>query len=219
MKYLTITVMCIAQAMAERSVIIGDSMFWSGLPFLTGQPSPLSQSLEEWSDHPIENHARVGASLEDGWIQSIPSQYDRLNKDPPITTLILDGGGNDVISHRQDCEAFNSQCTDMIDRCVIIAENLFQECHHDNVTNIIWLGPYYVSGVEQAVDYATSRLGERCRASGRCYFVDSRYDPTTGMGLKTPEMLGGDGIHPTQEGYVQLARMIWNVTISNNITL
>ena len=215
------TMLCVQSASyaAERSVIIGDSMFWSSLPFLRGQPSPLSQSLEKWADHPIENYARVGASLEDGWIKSIPSQYDELVKSPSITTLIVDGGGNDVMSHREDCKAFNSQCQDVLDRCIILLENLFRDCQRDNVTHTIFLGSYSIPGLERAVDYASQKIQERCQRASGCYFVDTRYNATTNTGLQTPDMLGGDGVHPTQEGYVLLARMIWNVTLEYNITL
>ena len=78
----------IVPTLGDRTVIIGDSMYWSGMLFFGGQPSPLSKWLETWSGHPIENHALVGASLEEGWIKSIRTQYLELNKQPPITTLI-----------------------------------------------------------------------------------------------------------------------------------
>ena len=87
MKLFYILPLLIYTVTATRSVIIGDSMFWSGWLFFGGQPSPLSKWLETWSGHSIENHALVGASLENGWVKSIRAQYDSLNKQPNITTI------------------------------------------------------------------------------------------------------------------------------------
>lgn len=203
-----------------RTVIIGDSMFWSGMPFWGGQPSPLSKWLETWAGHSIENHALVGASLEDGWVKSIRAQYHDLNKQPNITTLIMDGGGNDVISHRNDCEQWNQACRDMVDRSMGIAASILDDAHKDGISDVIYLGFYYLKGLENAADYADTKMRTVCSdAPVECYFVDPRYNATTGTGLKTPDMLGGDGIHPTQEGYKVLAQLIWDTVVFHNITL
>lgn len=204
-----------------RTVIIGDSMFWSGSPFFGGQPSPLAKWLETWSSHhPIENHALVGASLEDGWVKSIEAQYDDLRKQSNITTLIMDGGGNDVISHRRDCEAWNDACRDTVDRSLGIAKGVLEKAYADGVQHVVYLGFYHLKGLEDAADYADTTMALICdEAPVECHFVDPRYNATTGTGLQTPEMLGDDGLHPTPEGYKILAQLVWDTAIQYNITL
>uniref|UniRef100_A0A6C0ICG5 SGNH hydrolase-type esterase domain-containing protein n=1 Tax=viral metagenome TaxID=1070528 RepID=A0A6C0ICG5_9ZZZZ len=205
---------------AVRSVIIGDSMYWSGPLFFGGQPSPLSKWLETWSGHSIENHALVGASLEEGWIKSIPSQYRDLNKTPNITTLIMDGGGNDVMSHKSECEEWKPSCQTMIDQCAGIAESLLEKAYTDGIQRVLYLGFYYLPGLERAADAANPLLAQVCaNATIECHFVDPRYNSTTGTGLPTPAMLGPDGLHPTTEGYKILAQMIWDTVVHYNITL
>ena len=196
---------------AERTVIIGDSMYWSGMLFFGGQPSPLAKYLETWSGHAIENHALVGASLEEGWVKSIRSQYNDLNKQPVITTLIMDGGGNDVISHRSDCTAFNNKCVQMIDHSAGIAASILADAHIDGVSNVLYLGFYYLDGLMEAADYADPLIDVICRnATVNCHFVDPRANITSAM-------IGSDGLHPTEEGYKVLAELIWDVKLDYNI--
>ena len=209
-----------ALASAIRTVIIGDSMFWSGPPFFGGQPSPLSKWLETWSGHAMENHALVGASLENGWIKSIPDQYRDLVKTPTMTTLVMDGGGNDVMSHKAECEQWKPGCQAMIDTCATLAGSILEKAHADGVQRVLYLGFYYLPGLEKAADAANPQIAAVCaNASVECHFVDPRYNATTGTGLPTPQMLGPDGLHPTTEGYKILAQMIWDTALRYNITL
>lgn len=50
-------------------------------------------------------------------------------KTPVPTTVIMDGGGNDVISVRSDCEAFNGNCVRQIDEAVSIGKELLDTLH------------------------------------------------------------------------------------------
>ena len=205
-----------------RSVIIGDSMFWSGMPFFGGEPSPLSKWLETWAQHPIENHALVGASLEDGWIKSIRAQFQDLVFSPPITTLIMDGGGNDVISHRKACEAMTQECTQTIDTAITIAKDIWSQAAQKNIRHVLYLGFYDIPGLDAAADLANPLMQQACASAPLdCHFIDPRYrnDTEHSHGLKIPEMLGPDNLHPTQEGYKVLAELIWNTKTFYNITI
>jgi hypothetical protein len=196
-------------------------MFWSGWLFFEGEPSPLARWLETWSGHPIENHAIVGSSLaEGGLVKSISEQFKSITKKPNITTLIMDGGGNDVISHRYDCIQFNDKCISMIQDGLSIVSDIFHRSYDSGISNILYLGFYYLSGLERAADYANPLLQTICNHSRvSCHFVDPRYNQTTGSGLPTPMMLSSDGIHPNKEGYKILAEMIWNVAKNNDIPI
>lgn len=205
---------------AARSVIIGDSLFWSGALFWGGQPSPLSKTLETYAGHPIENHALVGASLEDGWVKSIRNQYNELDKShpEPITTLIMDGGGNDVVSHRKDCEAFNEACRSMLNTSLAIAGSILEDAERDGIHHVLYLGFYYLPGLKDAVDVGNTRMAALCAGSATpCVFIDPRYNETSGEGLPTPTMLGSDGLHPNSEGYKLLADMIWEAKLAHDI--
>lgn len=202
-----------------RTVIIGDSMFKSGFWSLS-ENSRLVNRLIQLSGHDIENHAKIGASLHAGWVESIQEQFQNIEEKYTVDTLIMDGGGNDVLSHRRDCEAFNDDCVVYINKSIVIAEEIFQEANREGIINLIYLGFYYLPGLEKAVDFADDLLHRYCTDSKiHCFFVDPRYNETSGTGLKTPDLLGNDRIHPNQEGYELLANMIWNISVLHNITI
>jgi hypothetical protein len=203
----------------KRTVIIGDSMYRSGLPFFRGNPSPLSKWLETWSGHSIENYALVGASLEKGWIKSIREQFDSLSFSPNITTLVMDGGGNDVMSHKEDCLKFNDRCEEVMRNSETIARSIIEDSRKKGVNDIIYLGFYKLEGLEKAVETGNRDISNVCQPTNHCYFVNPVYNETTKIGIKVPEMIGSDHVHPTEEGYKMLAEMIWNVTEENNIVL
>ena len=198
---------------ARSTIIIGDSLFWSGSVWGGGRPSPLSQHLETWAGHPIENHARVGAALEDGWIKSIPSQFHDLPSDKTIPTLIMDGGGNDLMIHRQDCRTLSSECTAQIDRCGGIVESILQDSKH--ITNLVYLGFYYLPEFSpDVIDYANEAFQARCSNQSivSCWFVDPRSSMQAWH-------VGNDGVHPTEEGYRILAQQVWDTATSHSIVL
>lgn len=203
-------------AAATRSVIIGDSLFRSGIEFLEGPASPLADWLTEWAGHDIENHALVGASVEGGWVESIRDQYRDLEKQPVITTLIMDGGGNDICSHRSDCEIMNDVCRSVIDHSVVMIQEIMEEAIRDGVRNILYLGPYYVPGLEAAADYACPRLMAACEATDS-HFVNPLINATNDKPLHL--LLGDDGLHPTTESYKILAQMIWTQKMRFNIPI
>jgi len=199
-----LSILCVA--MATRSVIIGDSLFWSG-----AGPSPLVEWLSEWAGHEIENHAMDGASLE-----SIRDQYQHLEKRPVITTLIMDGGGSELVNYRSDCEAMNEACRSILDRSVDIAKTIMDEAIRDGVDIILYLGPYSIPGLEDASEYASPRLMSICEATS-CYFVDPLLNITTDKPLHLD--LAADGIQPTPDAYKILAKMIWAQKMRFNIPI
>jgi len=207
-----------------NTIIIGDSMF---------AESPIKNYLEEDTGAIIENYALVGASLQKGWVKSIPDQYEDIKHLNP-STIIMDGGGNDVMSNLYACQRFNDNCRNMIDHVSLIARDLMINMTNNGVKYIVYLGFYYVKGVNKAIDYGSQKLIEVCNnitnnfnttldttlntnlrgnsntsSNYGCYFTDPR-------NLSIP--VGWDGLHPTVEGYQMLSQSIYNTIISNNIT-
>ncbi len=81
---------------------------------------------------PQLNRPTQGSSLHEGWTKSIPAEWREDVPKPPVpTTVIVDGGGNDVISVRSDCEAFNGNCARQIDEAVSIAADLLEQMHSE----------------------------------------------------------------------------------------
>ena len=203
---------------AVRSVMIGDSLFWSGLPFLPGNPSHLAEWLMTWAGHDIEDYALVGASVNYGGIKSIPEQYLEIVKYPQITTLIMDGGGNDAITFRNHCEQLDPVCVNMIHETSSLVRGVLGSAYMDGILHVIYLGFYYLPGLEKAADLAYILFKKECDdASVECHFVDPRWNATTLTGLETPKHLGSDGVHPDTEGYKLLASMIWSSKLEWNI--
>ena len=199
-------------SVSSKTIIIGDSMF---------AESPVKQYLEEDTGTVIENYALVGASLQKGWVKSIPDQYEDI-KGLNATTIIMDGGGNDVMSNLYACQRFNNNCRNMIDRVTLIAKDLMENMMNNSVNYIIYMGFFYIKGLNKAIDYGSEKLITICnnitknndiRSNLRgnitnslkygCYFSDPR-------NLTIP--VGWDGVHPTNEGYKLLSELIYNTS-------
>jgi lysophospholipase L1-like esterase len=184
----------------SKVAIIGDSMF---------SESPVQSYLENWSGCKISNYAITGASLQDGWVESIPSQYVDI-ENQNFSTIIMDGGGNDVMSKLSECQEFNENCKLMINYIVNIAESLINKMGRNNVTDVIYLGFYYIKNLNKVIDYGTEKLVNMCEKinTTNCYFSDPR-------NITMP--VGWDGVHPTNEGYELLAHRIWDTKLDNDI--
>jgi lysophospholipase L1-like esterase len=103
---------------------------------------------------------------------------------------------------------------------VAIAQEIWGKAAADGIQNILYLGFYNLPGLEAAAAIADPRMQQACENAPlplKCWFIDPRYNATTGQGLPVPGMLGPDHLHPTPEGYKLLAQMIWDVKEANNI--
>ncbi|EKU22416.1 lipolytic protein g-d-s-l family [Nannochloropsis gaditana CCMP526] len=187
-----------------RTVMIGDSMFSN---------NAVKNALEYYAggNVTIENMALVGASLHEGWVPSIPAEYSIMSKNPPPITIVMDGGGNDVISVKDDCLSFNDRCQQQIKEATDILADLLERMHEDKVQHVLLMGPYYLENLNKAVDEGFKLLSNVCKnATIDCHIADTRdLDPP----------LGDDGIHPIQEGYELLATRIWEIKLDNDIPI
>lgn len=184
-----------------QTMMIGDSILASN--------TPVQDMLQTFSETVFFNTATIGSSIQDGWKISIPSQYMQYRTDD-VTTIIMDGGGNDVNSQRSECERFSSGCIEMIDRIVVILQNLFDTMRRDGVHSILYCGFYYIPGLERAVDYGTEEIKKVCIAEEGCYFTDLR---------NLTVSLGWDGMHPVENSFRDIAIELWKTKVAYNITM
>lgn len=185
-----------------RTIIIGDSILASN--------TPIQKDLETLSGHSIQNYAKIGAGVQKGWVISIPEQYASYRGTDVPTTVLMDGGGNDVNGFRYDCEAFNDRCREGIDRVVHLLDDLFQTMKRDGVKHILYVGFYYVGRLKNAVDYGIQQVQKVCRPGTGCYVVDLR---------NITVQVGWDGMHPITDSYHDIAQEIWKAKHHYDIPL
>jgi len=201
---LLLCLMCMAHTRpvhASKTVVFGDSILAS--------ESPIVKDLETWSGVEMENYAKVGSSLQDGWVISIPQQY-REHRDPVPKTIFLDGGGNDVNSVRSECQAFSEACVNTVDKVVVLVDHLLTDMREDGVENVIYSGFYHIPGFEKVIDYGTEELKKVCVVEKGCYFTDLR---------NVTVSLGWDGMHPVTESYHDIAKEIWKTKEHYNVSV
>ncbi|TFJ84043.1 hypothetical protein NSK_005138 [Nannochloropsis salina CCMP1776] len=196
----------------SSTVLVGDSIM-AGRDGVWGIGA-INKYLNQFSGQKLDNYALIGSSLHDGWVKSVPQVYGDMRKKtaPAVpTTVVLNGGGNDVITVRDDCWAFNDKCRKQIDEAMDIAEKLLLCMHDDGVEHVIYLGFYYAFNMTEAVDYGMEGIKRVCEGAPiDCHVADAR-------NLSIPT--GWDGIHPLDEGYKRLSTRIWEVKEANNIPI
>jgi lysophospholipase L1-like esterase len=190
----------LAGTAVARTIMVGDSILASD--------HKIQRVLESHAGHAVENYALIGASLHEGWVVSVPQQYADVPKTPPIDVVVLNGGGNDVMSHRADCDAFNEACQATIREARDIAWGLLSRLASDGVRHALYVGFHRIPGLEQAAAYGASQMQAIC--VGACVFVDL-------ANVTVP--LGWDGLHPSDEGYDRIAQAIWQASQVHGIAL
>ncbi len=206
----------VSDADNDQVVTLGDSIF-----ALSGE---LQGFLEGYAGETFRRYTLSGAELEGGIIAT--SVYDQYaiakNDNPDIETIVMDGGGNDILIPAIMFDPYNcktqwyqfgrlsSTCKNFIDDLYVDAVNLLNTMHADGVDNVIYLGYYYtknglflLDSMEEAVDYGDWRLGQACAFSAaNCTFVDPRST------IRDSDIIV-DGIHPNTNGSHKLANLVW----------
>ncbi|WP_176736429.1 SGNH/GDSL hydrolase family protein [Oligoflexus tunisiensis] len=188
---------------ANETIIIGDSIF-----ALNGV---INSELESLSSKDIDSYARNGAVM-----SGIVRQYQQSREAGIARTVIMNGGGNDVLSNMGACRAFNQTCIGVIEKAISQGMDLVAQMEEDGVESVFFLGYYYTttfaSGLEEAVDYAMSRVPAICASTTlRCEVIDTR-EAMQGAGN-----ISWDGIHPSRTGSIKMARLLWERMQANGI--
>ncbi|MET0594660.1 MAG: SGNH/GDSL hydrolase family protein [Polyangiaceae bacterium] len=153
----------------------------------------------------------------------IPGQYTTAkNADPNITTVIMTGGGNDILIGNATCllspPPANQSCVDTVNKAVAATEALLTQMQTDGVKNVIYY--FYprttlaMSGAN--VDYAFPIVKAGCdkfTAPLKCTFIDTR------PAFAGQMFIGPDGIHPNDGGQKAIGGLVWETMQSKCIGL
>ena len=212
---------CTVGSTASSEVVtIGDSYF-AITTVITGVMvhARLNGSLD-----PQEDYRRFevgGTQMSNGMI---PGMFDQaVAEDPNIDTVIMTGGGNDVLIGSaniclQDPPPSES-CLAALDGVFGAAEQLLADMAAAGVQHVVYsfyphLPPGFPPGAKnETLDYAAPIVAELCaNAPVECHFVDIR-DAFEGH----PEYIRDDAIHPTDAGSQVMADLIWATMEENCI--
>jgi lysophospholipase L1-like esterase len=174
-------------------ITIGDS--WMNF-LLTG----IEQSLERVSGRDYRNFAVLGTLVLNG---QIPNQYYTARmRNPNIKTVVMTGGGNDILNSPCTGDACRPLVDQVSDRLTMLIQD---EMGMDGVEDVVLIGYTYPSnmGKHASLDYSIMLSKESCTKNTmpRCHFVDS---------TQLPIMLQ-DGIHPNPAGYDLIGRTVWEL--------
>jgi lysophospholipase L1-like esterase len=184
------------------------------------------------SDETYRNYAVPGTSMGNG---QIPSQFNdtAMAADPDIETVIMDGGGNDVLLGPSQCkEPGSSQdqtCKDVVQKGIDVAIELYKNMAEAGVKDVVYFFyPHIIDGglfsgtkPNEILDYSYPLIEANCddaeaRLAGKlkCHFIDLR---TPFEGHTADYINAFDGVHPTAAGADVIAEEIWNTMKSNCI--
>jgi lysophospholipase L1-like esterase len=150
----------------------------------------------------------------------IPGQYTTAKQaDPNINTVIMTGGGNDILLGNPVCltnpPPANTVCVDAVNKAATAAETLLTQMQTDGVKYVVYY--FYpditISGGATNVDYAFPIVKAKCdKFTGalKCFFIDTR-PPFVGQSWFS------DGIHPNAAGQQAIATLVWNAMTANCI--
>lgn len=208
----------IRNATRNDVVNLGDSIF-----ALSGEESDF---LHSWSGQTFRRYAVSGAEIAGGSLApDVGSQYATAKSDNPnIKTIILDGGGNDILIPATMFDPYNckkdwwewslsSKCKSLINDVYVDTVNQLNQMGRDGVKNIIYQGYYHPkfgligsTTLKAAVDYGDYKLAQAVAnataANNYRVFLDPRpYFTNSDIII--------DGIHPSNSGSRKLATLVW----------
>jgi lysophospholipase L1-like esterase len=205
---------------SSEVVTIGDSYF-AITTVITGVMvhARLNGSLDPQEDY--RRYELGGTQMSNG---DIPGMFDQaVAEDPNIDTVIMTGGGNDVlIGSANIClqdPPPSETCLAALDGVFGAAEQLLADMAAAGVQHVVYsfyphLPPGFPPGAKnETLDYAAPIVQELCmNAPVDCHFVDIR-EAFEGH----PEYILGDAIHPTDAGSQVIADLIWATMDANCI--
>jgi lysophospholipase L1-like esterase len=182
----------LGQGDGQDVITIGDS--WMNL-IITG----IEQSLAKASGRTYRNFAVPGTLVLN---EQIPGQYASAKAaDPDIKTVVMTGGGNDILTSSCTADA----CEPIVDDVAARLTELQMEMGADGVEDVIIIGYTYPAdeGKHASLDYSIMLSTMSCLKTGmpRCHYIDSTMLDITLQ----------DGIHPNAAGYDLIGQKVWEL--------
>jgi len=215
----------------SQTVVIGDSYInWISHTF----PADLARvSGETWRMYAIG-----GTSMASGGLGLIPDQFDRaLAEDPDILSVVMDGGGNDILvcdgvrfPNCASCKAGSTAepCPSIVQLALDRAEALMLKAASRGVRDVVYFFyPHVPNGTligganpNAILDYAMPKVKALCdgaaaRTGGklRCHFVD-----LIPVFANHSEYFAAEDIHPNNRGSAAMAEAVWSSMRTNCIS-
>ena len=210
----------ITNASHNEVVTLGDSIF-----ALSGDEREVLHSL---SGETFRFYAVSGAMMAGSLLDMAPDMLTQFAEaqgdDPNIETIIMDGGGNDILIPATAFDPYNckknwwewrlsTSCKNLINDVYVDAVDTLNEMGNAGVDNLIFQGYYHLKNgligsttLNDAVDYGDLKLSQavaNATAINHRVFVDPRGH------LNTSSDIVFDGVHPSESGSEKLANLVW----------
>jgi len=172
-------------------------------------------SIERVSGRDYRNFGVAATMLLSG-AGAIPTQFDAaLAQNPNIKTVVITGGGNDILLGNIFCTVnWTESCNQTVRDVGEGHTALRQRMGEAGVEDVIWVHyGYSTNGISDTpdpvlkpgLDLGRELAAEACRPDDmpRCHFIDP-----------VEELVGhirSDGIHPDGEGYDILGQLVWDL--------
>jgi len=194
-------------------VSVGDSMIALSSSSCENIVVYLSEMIDQhWDDYSVSGDR----------IDDIIDQYHQSEGQHPSTsTVLLDGGGNDIL---QGCTDLPNLCPTEVAYAESRAVDLVNEMYADGVEDIVWFGYYNLecggsyAKYNETVDYALDIVLPTLDSMG-VYTVDLRL-PFRDGNINNPvncAYVSSDGLHPSAAGSYLMAEEVYDVMVANSI--
>jgi GDSL-like Lipase/Acylhydrolase family len=190
-------------------ITIGDS--WMLLLFTGIQESLVKAS----GNQPYRKYGVPGTRMLSG---EIPGQYaDAKRADPVIKTVVMTGGGNDIIQNaaiEQECTTGGPMCTMQLEKIGKSLSDLWAQMSKDGVQDVIHV--MYSSSAGNPIkdrEANNKMLADSCAAVPpplRCHLLN------TDMIIMKSDMRS-DNIHPNDAGYDKIGKAVFDLMVKEGM--
>lgn len=205
-------------------VMIGDSWMSNTLDLLLlGTGGGISPALQNVSRQPYRNYAVQGVMLlqyNPGFGPAIPTQWDdAVRANPNIKTVVMTGGGNDIIQGsaalQESCRQGTQLCNETLTKIGGTLLNLWLKMKDAGVQDIIYVLYAKAANTGRLKDpeknnEALNMLCATVPSPTRCFTVNT--DALVGN-----NGLAADGIHPTSAANRRVAQAIHDLMVKEGI--